>query len=263
MAFEMKDGKVIISPDGKVNFKREKEKVCIIGFAPTWKDAPLNDDSFEFWGCNEIYMIIPKIELLFELHGRKEIADKERDKVKQEHLNWLKNARIPIMMQKHYDDIPNSLPFPKDQIVEKYGTYFTNTISWQIALAIDMGFKEIHLYGVNMANEEEYMSQRPSVEYFVGLAEGKGIKVYIPEQSDLCKSWTLYGFEDEMSTTMSKRIKHLHDEHLERKNQCEAIAQNNIAMMHQSIGFMQATDYMQKAFIYPNANFNEIQRKET
>ena len=245
------------------NIQRKKEKVCIVGFAPTWNMAPFKDDSFEFWACNEFYLvkdgdIVPKIDLLFELHSRNEIETKERDLTKGHHLKWLQNATIPILMQKHFDDIKNSIPFPKDYMVNKYGTYFTNTISWQVALAIDLGFKEIHLYGVNMANDEEYASQRPSVEYFIGLARGMGIKVFIPDQSDICKSWTLYGFEDEAATILAKRIKHLRDENVAKKQQFEIGAQNNLATMHQCIGMANCADYILKAFLYPNANMNEL-----
>jgi hypothetical protein len=251
-------------PDHQVTFRiaRQKEKVAIVGFAPTWPLAPFADMDFEIWACNEFHLLNRRIDLLFELHGRKEIEEKERDKVKQEHLNWLRNSKIPILMQRHFDDIPNSIPFPKDYIVQKYGNYFTNTISWQIALAIDLGFKEIHLYGINMANDEEYASQRPSVEYFVGLARGMGIPVYIPDQSDICKGWTLYGFEDEQATVIHKRIKHFKDENINKKQGLEAAAQQNIAAMHQAIGIVQACEYIEKAFLYPNTNFNELLKKE-
>jgi hypothetical protein len=259
--------------DGTVTLKiaREKDKVAIVGFAPTWPMAPFKDPDVEIWACNEFHLLAPRIDLLFELHGRKEIAEKERDKEKQEHLNWLKNAKIPIVMQKHFDDIPNSIPFPKDYIMSKFGerfigegqkeTYFTNTISWQIALAIDVGFKEILLYGINMANDEEYASQRPSVEYFVGLARGLGIKVFIPDQSDICKSWVLYGFDDEQATVIHKRIKHFKDENIQKKQQLEAAAQSNIAAMHQAIGIVQACEYVETRFLFPNVSFNELIKK--
>jgi hypothetical protein len=252
------------SGNAEFTFKigRKKDKLAIVGFAPTWPDAPFADNDFEIWACNEFHMLGKRLDVLFELHGRREIEEKERDKVKQEHLNWLRNAKIPIIMQMHFEDIPNSIPFPKDYIVQKYGGYFTNTISWQIALAIDLGFKEIHLYGVNMANDEEYASQRPSVEYFIGLARGMGIKIYIPDQSDICKSWTLYGFDDEQATVIHKRIKHFKDENAQKRAQFENAAQGNIAAMHQAIGVVQACEYMEKAFLYPNTNFNEMLKKE-
>jgi len=242
-----------------ITLKRDKNKIAIVGFAPTWVKAPFDDPEFEIWACNEFYMLKKRIDMLFELHPRHELENKDRNK---EHVKALGELKCPILMQKHFDDIPLSIPFPKDYIVEKYGTYFTNTISWQIALAIDLGFQEIHLYGINMANDEEYKSQRPSVEYFVGLARGKGIKVVIPDECDICKSWLLYGFDDELGSVMAHRLKHFMDENREKQRQAQAAAEQNIATMHQAIGMVNATHYLMKAFIYPNANTNETMNQK-
>jgi hypothetical protein len=48
---------------------------------------------------------------------------------------------------------------------------------------------------VNMTNADEYSHQKPSCEYFVGIARGRGIKVLVPTGSDLLKTGRLYGFE--------------------------------------------------------------------
>jgi hypothetical protein len=241
-----------------IELQRRKEKVAIVGFAPTWNMAPFKDNSYEIWGCNEIWQLLPRLDLLFELHSRKQIEDKERDKVKKEHLSWMQNTKTPILMQQHFDDIPMSIPYPRDFIKKRFDTnYFTNTISWQIALAIHLGFKEIALYGINMANDEEFKSQRPSCEYFVGLARGLGIKIFIPDESDLLHNWLDYGFDDDNASIMCRRIKHFRDEHVGKKVGNETAAQNNIAAMHQSIGAIQAADYMLNNFVFPNTNMSE------
>ena len=49
-----------------------------------------------------------------------------------------------------------------------------------IALAIYEDFDIIHVYGVDMAVCGEYEQQRPSCEFFCGIAKGKGIELYIP-----------------------------------------------------------------------------------
>jgi hypothetical protein len=113
-----------------------------------------------------------------------------------EHVKWLQEATIPIYMHKHYDDIPNSIEYPLEEITEKFGTYFTNTISFMIALALLQGYKVIHVYGVNMAVDSEYAYERPSCEYFVGLARGMGAEVFLHPDSDLCKTTFLYGYEN-------------------------------------------------------------------
>jgi hypothetical protein len=235
--------------------KRTKDKVCIIGFADSHKQAPYESDEYEFWGVNEMHLVptIKKLDVLFELHDYKWIAE---DKKIKGHIAWLReNKSVPVFMQKHFPDIPLSVPFPREQIVERFGNYFTNTISWEIALAIMLGFKEIRLYGVNMANEIEYSSQRPSCEYFLGIAKGMGIEVYIPPESDLLKTMYQYGFEDGELSMMAAKMKAF----IAEQDGGFQFAQNQInqgvAQMNQRIGAKHAAEYLMKAFVYPNTNF--------
>jgi hypothetical protein len=82
-----------------------------------------------------------------------------------------------------------------------------------ILLAVYEGFEEIHVYGVDMATKEEiktadgkmevtgeYIWQRPSVEAACAFALGRGIKVLIPQNSELCKFPQDYGFETDNNT---------------------------------------------------------------
>jgi hypothetical protein len=90
--------------------------------------------------------------------------------------------------------------------------YFTNSISYLIALAIYelKGVEQgsiIGLWGVDMAQQglqsgsvagwftSEYARQRPSVEYWLGIAEGLGIKIHVPDQSDILKTACIYGYQ--------------------------------------------------------------------
>ncbi len=185
-----------------INEKPEKKKVIIMGFAPSWRETPFEDPSFEIWTLNEAYKLAqqqPKFraDRWFEIHDRFSPS-----KNTQEHTDFLKQCPCPVYMWQHYDDIPNSVRFPKEEIMEflrekgySGSGYFTNSISWFVAFAIYLGFEEVHLYGVDMAQDSEYGWQRPSVEYLIGLAEGMGIKFYIPETSDILKCTQLYGFE--------------------------------------------------------------------
>lgn len=235
--------------------KRVKDKVCIIGFADSHKSAPYDDDSYEFWGVNEMHLVptIKKIDVLFELHDYKWIAE---DKKIKGHIAWLReNRNVPVFMQKHYDDIPLSIPFPRDAVLARFRNYFTNTISWEIALAILLGFKEIRLYGVNMANDIEYASQRPSCEYFMGVAEGLGIKLYIPPESDLLKSMYQYGFEDGELSMMAAKMKAFIAEQDAGYNFAQGQINQGVAQMNQRVGAKHAAEYVMKAFIYPNTNF--------
>ncbi len=234
-----------------------KKKICIVGFAPGNEAAPYDDESFEIWGVNEMYMAkqVRRVDVLFELHDYKWICEGKRYK---EHIDWLRNAKIPIMMQQHFDDIPNSVPFPRKVLEEKYGAYFTNTISWEIALATHIGVEEIHIYGVNMATDIEYQSQRPSCEYYIGLARGKGIKVYIPPESDLLKCFYQYGFEDGELSYMSQRLKRMEDEQAQKRQHFDN--QINISLVERSRaeGAQGAFAQVNKAFVYPHGSWEHL-----
>ena len=238
-----------------------KKKICIIGFAPGREDAPYDDDSFEFWGVNEMYMAkeVRKLDVLFELHDHKWICEGKRYK---NHIDWLRKATIPIMMQQHFDDIPNSVPFPRKELEEKYGSYFTNTISWEIALATHIHVDEIHIYGVNMATDIEYQSQRPSCEYYIGLARGKGIKVYLPPESDLLKCFYQYGFEDGELSYMSQRLQRMEKEQATKRNHHDTQININLIERSRAEGAAGAFAQVNKAFVYPHSSW-EHERKET
>jgi len=198
--------------------EERRTKVAIVGFAPSWNQAPFADESYEIWGLNELYKLFQKhpgtrADRWFEIHSRQSPS-----KNKPEHIGWLKSAPIPIYMWEEYEDIPNSVKFPKDDIVKwledqgYYGAkYFTNSISWMIAYALYEGFEEIAIYGVDMAQDSEYQHQRPSCEYIIGICEGRGVKVTIPADSDLLKTGLLYGFETDnsMRIKMKSRMKEL------------------------------------------------------
>jgi len=235
-----------------------KKKICIVGFAPGREDAPYDDPSFEMWGVNEMHMAVEvkRLDVLFELHDYKWICEGKRYK---NHITWLREQRkIPIMMQKHFDDIPNSIPFPRKVLEEKYGAYYTNTISWEIALAMHIGVEEIHIYGVNMATDIEYQSQRPSCEYFIGYARGMGIKVYVPPESDLLKCFYSYGFEDGELSMMSTRLQKLQEEQLQKRMHFDQ--QINVSLIERSRaeGAEGAFAQVNKAFVYPHASWEHI-----
>lgn len=198
----------------------KKDKVFIVGFAPSWVETPWADKDAEIWGVNELYKIATgergeRFDRWFEIHN----PDSPSKKM-EEHHEFMKVCHIPIYMQKKDERFPMSVKYPLDEITDLFtkkgyngAKYFTNSISYMIALAIYEGFKEIHVYGVDMAQQSEYSHQRPSCEYFLALAEGMGIKVHLPENSDLIKTGALYGYADDnqMRIKMKYRIKELKD----------------------------------------------------
>lgn len=179
----------------------KNEKVIILGTAQTMQDAPFEDESFDIWAVGTAMThgkkLVPRVDKIFELHT----------KARWEMRTFVYNEReCPVMMQEHFPEVPKSIPFPKDMILKKYREYFTNSISWMIALAVEEGYKEIHLYGVHMATVSEYAYEMPSCEYYIGVAEGKGVKCYVPPAADMVKANRLYGYEE--PSEFEQRVKH-------------------------------------------------------
>ena len=88
-----------------------------------------------------------------------------------------------------------------------YGKYFTSSVSWMIADAIEAGAKEIAIYGVTMSSNEEYGHQKPACSYLLGWARGKGIKVTIQKDSELMSTLFVYGYEEVPSIIASLKDK--------------------------------------------------------
>lgn len=196
-------------------FRRLKDNVAIVGFTDHRVEALELDDSWELWGLNELYRYMPpdRFTRWFEIHDRDYLT---KDEDGQKHIEDLKLilGKTPIYMQHHHADIPGSVMYPKDGVIAKLGRdYSTNCPSMMIQFAMTLGYKKIHMYGVDMAQETEHAFQRPCCEYWLGRAEGMGIEVAVPEVSDLMKCIGVYGYKDEgnlLSAKLEERLAFLH-----------------------------------------------------
>ena len=180
--------------------EHKRKKVAIVGTAMTFKDAPYNDPTWEIWGLNDHWNNMPRYTAWFECNNTACRTANVSHQPNMKRVDWLKTSPVPVYMQEHYDDIPNSVRYPWEEINDMVGAtgecgrdYFTNSVSYMIALAIYQGYDEIGLYGVDMAVGSEYEKQRPSCEFWVGFGKGRGIKFFIPDQSDLLKTMVIYG----------------------------------------------------------------------
>lgn len=145
----------------------------------------------EMWSVNTGHACFSEDQLKrftrwFQLHPRSEFEANNQDR--PEHLQWLCSCGIPVYMEDEWVDIPTSVRYPRQEIVQKFGIdYFTSSIAYMIALAMYENFDEIHLYGVDMPSETEYYHERPCVEFWLGCAHRQGIKIVIPECCPLLK----------------------------------------------------------------------------
>ena len=113
----------------------------------------------------------------FEMHDKR-LLGSEHSKRGPDYPQRLRDCKC-LYTQENY---------PFEAVAQTIGKdYWNSSIAYMMALAIHEGAEQISIYGVDMDGTDEYSYQRPNMEYLIGIARGKGIRVYIPHQSALCR----------------------------------------------------------------------------
>ena len=160
-------------------------KITIIGKGRGWQYAPKEG---EIWGVNDLCSR-RDVDVVFNMHA----PARKGDLCWEPSVSYANKNNIPFITLQKLSDVPSSIRYP---IEEMHTDYFTNSISYMIAYAIFKGATQIDLYGCTLWGRAEYAQQKPNVEYWIGYARGKGIKVNIHKKSNLMKSHDglVYGY---------------------------------------------------------------------
>lgn len=197
-------------PPGLGEFLRvargRKKTVAIAGSAWTSRGwAPYGEEGVEVWCSNEMHGQpgVGKATRWFQLHPKWSFTKDHRLK----HWEWLQETHdFPIYMQRQYDDVPNSVPYPLREIQNRFlhrivrgedevKTIFGSTFAYAMALALHEGFQRIELFGIEMTLRGEWAYQRESMAFWLGRADGMGVEVWMPEECELFKM-PLYAYEE-------------------------------------------------------------------
>lgn len=174
------------------------KKVALCGtHQHTLELAPFDDKSWEIWGPAHRWSDkrFKRLDVGFEIHVTKHIWEFLGEKDGQDYFHWLQKPDIPVFVRPDMlEGCKGCQAYPVEKAKKLMGReYFASTFSFMMCKAILDGYDEIGLYGINLTADEEYFYQRPNMEYLIGLAQGRGIKITIPEQSALLKLGYVYG----------------------------------------------------------------------
>ena len=136
-------------------------RVLILGLSPTRSLAKW--DGYEVWGLAWDPEAV-RFDRVFEMHDG---ADRSR-----------------------FDDFARVYTqenFPLDEVAKTTGGVWCSSVAYMLSLAIHEGAEEIAVYGVDLVGDERYEHQHPNINFLLGLAMGKGIKVTLPESCPLLK----------------------------------------------------------------------------
>lgn len=78
-----------------------------------------------------------------------------------------------------WPELKNARVFPLEEVLNEFMRmrFYLNSLCYMIALAIIQKPKKIQCYGVDMCDKLEYMEEKGCVEFWLGVAMGRGIEV--------------------------------------------------------------------------------------
>jgi hypothetical protein len=173
------------------------ERIAIVGTAGSWKMVPWADPGLRIWSLNDAYRLagFQRADRWFDFHpisrffsvpvGQKAIYAHQIPPGHYvrpaDHIDWLSRQQIPVYLHPDYltqhpaaAEWKHARPFPKADVEAYFGTYFTSSPGWMLALAIMEGARDISIYGIHLATEFEYVQQRPNFEFLIGRVLGPG-----------------------------------------------------------------------------------------
>lgn len=186
------------------------KRIAILGTAPTWRDTPWDDPSLEIWALNDFWVLQPpRVDRWFDLHPLDKMYFASKQKkvnvhqvpagyfVRPEgHVEWLRAQTIPVYVQDAKAlGSPSARTFPKAEIERMIGPYFASSPAWMVGLALLEGVTELHIYGIHLATEWEYLKQKPNLTFLLGLAAGRGVKLVLPKGSPLLTESHQYAYD--------------------------------------------------------------------
>jgi len=206
--------------------------VCILGTAPTWKIAPFADPSVEIWALNDSWVLnLPRADRWFDLHPLHKMHFRHPGKKVYAsdvpagffvrpvgHLEWLRKQTIPVYVQDAAAlGSPNARTFPREDVMKALGPHFASSPAWMIGLALLEGVTDLHVYGIHLATEWEYQRQKPNMNFLLGVAAGRGIRLHLPKGCPLLTESHQYAFEEDPDVPKVRLQRKA--EHLQRERQ--------------------------------------------
>lgn len=128
-------------------------------------------------------------------------------------IQWMKTCTIPIITSRPHPDYPATVPFPLVNVLNEFTTgYFNSTMAYAVAYAIWIGAEKISLFGCDFTYPNAHQAEkgRACVEYWLGMAAERGIKIVVPKASTLLdalhtQAERFYGYDTlELAITQNK-----------------------------------------------------------
>lgn len=180
----------LATDEARVWLRKPREKVIIVGMGRTLQDyishtmANGVPGDTEIWAVNGAAWTV-KCDVAWNMHRLPEL---DRREGKNFIGKYQQIPHIPLVTIEHIPELPNSYEFPLSEAIASFQeTYIANGVSYPIVYAIMGGVKELTLWGCdyNYPDRSSYEAGRANVEFWLGWAQARGMKISIPESSSL------------------------------------------------------------------------------
>jgi len=169
--------------------------VAIVGNGRSRTSAPHDDPGRDIWTMNNHAMLWQRrTTAVFEMHPDALVTDR----YDQEYKDWLRQPHpFPIYMHKAQAAIPASVDYPFHEIhYSQFVTkgertiqhFYTTTVPYMLALALNHAYRRVELYGVDLDHEER-QAHRDSVFFWMGILGAYGVDIYMPDNCALMDEW--------------------------------------------------------------------------
>ena len=211
---------------------RPERKIAIFGTTPSRMEGPYQDNTgWERWTIGPGGKDAHGWERLFEAHGVWPadfvgyLNDLSLVKLPQQIVtvpqpdNAAETWAGAIARWKATHNIPDDaikgdwsavVRYPREAVLAKFGRrmWFSSSIAWCIALAIEEGATDIGLWGIDLESGEEYISQFVGCAHFIDLARLAGINIHMPKGSGLLRDPAPYPDRAETHLALTFEKKH-------------------------------------------------------
>ena len=240
-----------------------QKRACITGTAQSWVQTPWADPEMRICSLNDAYRLkgFVRADAWYDPHPLNMFYTPAEGQVlfahqvppgkyarPKDHKQWLAQQQIPVWL--HPDHVaqdpesanwPSARPLPLAEITDYFGRYFTSSPALIMAHLILQGFKEIHVYGIHLATEQEYRDQRPQMEFLAGRFLGAskqtmtvkdGLRHYetqdahlvFPEASPVLQADWMYAIEPKPHNGHKEQLKWEHHKYsIKRERAIQAL----------------------------------------
>lgn len=120
------------------------------------------------------------VDRVFQIHTKKVLEREGVLPVVNAWVNAVNEKDIVVYTAlDEWPELKKAVVFPLEKVLNEFGgmKFYLNTLCYMIALAIIQKPKKIQCYGVDMCDKLEYMTEKGCVEFWLGVAAGRGIEV--------------------------------------------------------------------------------------